>query len=74
MKGDIQASAIATHVWHEERKINFDKARVIDRATGMTERRVKEALRIQMRKGEVMNVDAGLTLSEQWKVLLSGRF
>ena len=67
VKGDIQVSAIASHVWQEEHKINFDKARVIDRATGMTERRVKEALHIQMRKGEVMNVDAGLTLSEQWK-------
>ena len=67
VKGDIQASAIASHVWQEEHKINVDKTRVIDRATGMTERRVKEALHIQMRKGEVINVDAGLTLSEQWK-------
>ena len=68
VKGDIQALAIASHVWQEEHKINFDKARVIDRATRITERRVKEALhRNQMRKGEVMNVDAGLTLSEQWK-------
>ena len=34
VKDDIQASAIATHVWQEEHKINFEKARVIDRAMG----------------------------------------
>ena len=51
------------------------QARVIHRATGMTERRVKEALHIHMRKGEVMNVDAGLTLRvSSGKVLLSDRF
>ena len=36
----------------------------------MTGRRVKEALHIRMRKGEVMNVDAGLTVSDQWKALI----
>ena len=70
MKCDIQALAVAAHVWQEEHRINFDEARVIYRAKGMTERRVKEALPIQLRKREVMNVDAGLRLTEQWKAVV----
>ena len=67
-RGDTKASAIAEHVWIEDHRMDFQKAKVIDRAKRMTQRRVKEALHIERHKGATMNSDSGLRLSEQWKV------
>ena len=67
-RGDTKASAIPDHVWTEYHRVDFQKAKVIDRAQRMTQRRVKEALHIEQRKGATMNSDSGLRLSELWKV------
>ena len=68
-RGDTNASAIAENVWTEDHWVDFQKAKVIHRAQRMTQRRVKEALYIERRKGVTINSDSGLRLSEPWKVL-----
>ena len=67
-RGDTKASAITDPVWTEDHRVDFQKAKVIDRAQRMMQRHVKEALHIEWRKGVTMNSDSGLRLSEQWKV------
>ena len=58
-------SPVAEHAWKDgDHQINWDDVDIIDRAQGMTERRVKEAIYIGLAPpGLTLNRDIGLELS-----------
>ena len=58
-------SSVAEHAWKDgDHQINWDDVDIIDRAQGMTERRVKEAIYIGLAPpGLTLNRDIGLELS-----------
>ena len=66
-----EKSAIAQHV-HEQAEphdIDWQSWRVIDRARGQTERKVREALHIKLRKPG-LNRDKGVEYSPTWHAIL----
>ena len=56
---------MAEHAWKDgDHQINWDNVDIIDRAQGMTERRVKEGIYIGLAPpGLTLNTDIGLELS-----------
>ena len=72
-KGEVLQSAVAEHAREKEHTIAWDSARIVDRAGGWTQRKVKEALHIACHKSRgspLMNKDDGMKISNVWKALV----
>ena len=71
IKGDERKSAIAEHAWTRHHNILWDEATVIDRAHNLWERKIKEAIHIQLVPMDgKFNRDVGLELPVSWNSLL----
>ena len=70
-----EKSAIAEHVLERNgsHDIDWHNVRVIDRATGMKERKVREAFAIEERK-PAMNRDKGVEKSRTWNGLFTWEY
>ena len=67
MKYELKKSALAEHAWSKHHRILWDSAKIIDRASSIKERKIKEAIYIQLtRENERLNRDVGLELSANW--------
>ena len=67
MKYELKKSALAEHAWSQDHRILWDSAKIIDRATNIKERKIKEAIHIQLtHQNERLNRDVGLELSTVW--------
>ena len=71
-KGDERKSAIAEHCWQNQHPILWNEVSIIDRAQGVKELRVKEAIHIYMTpQHQYFNRDVGLELPTCWKTILN---
>ena len=70
-----EKSAVAEHVLERNGSYDIDwtNVRVIDRATGMKERKVREAFLIEQRK-PAMNRDKGVEKSRTWNGLFTRQY
>ena len=66
-----EKSAVAEHVYNQEepREIDWGSVRIIDRAQGRTERKIRESVAIQRNK-PLMNRDDGFERSNTWNAIL----
>ena len=64
-KGEVKRSAGAEHAVLTDHKIDWEKARIVDKSSKYWKRRVKEAVCISKCEGRV-NKDGGLRLSKLW--------
>ena len=63
-----EKSAVAEHV-HKNPMIDWGSARIINRAQGRTERKIRESVAIQRNK-PLMNRDDGIERSNTWNAIL----
>ena len=68
-KGEVERSAVAEHVVLTGHRIDWEKARIVDKSSKYWQRRVKEVVYISKCEGR-MNKDGGLQLSKLWLNLL----
>ena len=72
-KGKVERSAVAEHMVLTGHKIDWEKARIVDKSSKYWQRRVivliKEAVHLSKCEGR-MNKDGGLQLSKLWLNLL----
>ena len=70
--GDHKKSALAEHVlsYKKPHEINWRSLSVVDKATNMKERKVREAFHIQKRKPG-LNRDKGVEKSTTWDAILN---
>ena len=66
-----EKSAVAEHVHNQEEphEIDWGSVRIIDRAQGRTERKIRESVAIQRNK-PLMNRDDGIERSNTWNAIL----
>lgn len=63
----FERSAVAEHAWQAGHEIEWDDVEILDTATDLQERKVKEAVYIRLApKGLKMNRDEGKELSSLW--------
>ena len=68
-KGEVERSAVAEHVVLTGHRIDWEKARIVDKSSKYWQRRVKGAVYI-LKCESIMNKDGGLPLSKLWISLL----
>ena len=70
-KGKERKSALAEHSWQHQHPILWNQATIIDRAQGIKQLRIKEALHIFLTpEDQHFNRDVGLELPTCWKSIL----